>query len=196
MNSSSVLDKQFNCKLVLLGNLSVGKSCILVRLTKNLFHEYREPTIGAAFATHILKFGDKTIKFEIWDTAGQERYRTLAPLYYRGAKFAVVVYDITSISSFTGAIKWVDEIKINCGDNCNIILVGNKSDLEEKREVDTKDVEDFIKNKNLSFIEASAKSGDNISNIFITLAKKVKEDNLVNDSIIINKKTVKKNICC
>jgi small GTP-binding protein len=199
MNNSSLLDKQFNCKLVLLGDSAVGKSCITVRFTKNLFYEFQEPTIGAAFATYKLELNDRKVKFEIWDTAGQERYRSLAPMYYRGAKFAVVVYDITSISSFTGAKKWVQEIKNNCGDNCIIALVGNKLDLEERRKVDTKEVEEYVKNKNISFIEASAKTGDNIFNIFETLAKKLTKDNydnVDNDSLIITKKKVKRNICC
>ncbi|KAF4693254.1 Ras- protein Rab-5 [Perkinsus olseni] len=101
-------------KLVLLGDASVGKSCIVVRFARGEFYEYQEPTIGAAFMTQTVSpFPDSPvqIKFEIWDTAGQERYRSLAPMYYRGAAAAVVVYDITSRESFEGAKRWVNELR-------------------------------------------------------------------------------------
>ena len=98
-------------KLVLLGDASVGKSCLVVRFCRGEFYEYQEPTIGAAFMTQTVNLKDVNIKFEIWDTAGQERYRSLAPMYYRGAAAAVVVYDITSADSFAGAKRWITELK-------------------------------------------------------------------------------------
>ena len=98
-------------KLVLLGDTAVGKSCLVVRFVRDEFFDFQEPTIGAAFLTQTITLDDVTVKFEIWDTAGQERYRSLAPMYYRGAVAAVVVYDITSEQSFVGAKGWVSELK-------------------------------------------------------------------------------------
>merc|ERR1712226_1019035 len=95
-------------KLVLLGETSVGKSSLVIRFVKGQFHEY---TIGAAFLTQTVVVGDYTVKFEIWDTAGQERYHSLAPMYYRGAAAAIVVYDITSTPSFNRAKTWVKELQ-------------------------------------------------------------------------------------
>ncbi|ETW21050.1 hypothetical protein, variant [Plasmodium falciparum Santa Lucia] len=135
-NQSYNSTKVFNSKLVLLGDTSVGKSCIVVRFAKNEFYEYQESTIGAAFMTQLIDIGECTIKFEIWDTAGQERYRSLAPMYYRGASAAVIVYDITNKKSFEGAKGWIHELKSVHSNDIIIALAGNKNDLEEHRAVD------------------------------------------------------------
>lgn len=92
----SLINSKQNLKLVLLGESAVGKSSLVLRFVKGQFHEYQESTIGAAFLTQTICLDDATVKFEIWDTAGQERYHSLAPMYYRGAQAAIVVYDITN----------------------------------------------------------------------------------------------------
>jgi len=97
-------------KLVLLGESAVGKSSLVLRFVKGQFHEFQESTIGAAFLTQTVVLDDTTVKFEIWDTAGQERYHSLAPMYYRGAQAAIVVYDITNADTFTRAKSWVGEL--------------------------------------------------------------------------------------
>lgn len=164
-------------KIVLLGESAVGKSSVVLRLTKNQFKDNDESTIGAAFLTHTttISTGDgesDIVKFELWDTAGQERYSALAPMYYRGAKAAIVVYDITSSYSFERAKKWVKDLKnhnnslnVNIS-NCVIVLIGNKVDLEDKREVDTQIVERYAKDEDLMFFEASAKTGYHVFDIF------------------------------
>mmetsp|Transcript_7968 Transcript_7968/g.15575 ORF Transcript_7968/g.15575 Transcript_7968/m.15575 type:complete len:133 (+) Transcript_7968:57-455(+) len=101
---------QNNFKLVLLGDAAVGKSSCVERFVKNEFFEFQQPTIGAAFLTQTIPLDEYIVKFEIWDTAGQERYRSLAPMYYRGAAAALVVYDITDSDSFAGARTWIDVI--------------------------------------------------------------------------------------
>ncbi|KAF3424173.1 hypothetical protein E2986_07147 [Frieseomelitta varia] len=98
-------------KLVLLGESAVGKSSLVLRFVKGQFHEYQESTIGAAFLTQTVCLDDTTVKFEIWDTAGQERYHSLAPMYYRGAQAAIVVYDITNQDTFVRAQTWVKELQ-------------------------------------------------------------------------------------
>jgi len=116
-------------KLVLLGEAAVGKSSLVMRFVNNDFQENKEPTIGAAFLTQKCNLPTRTIKFEIWDTAGQERFASLAPMYYRNAQAALVVYDITKPSSLTKAQHWVAELHRQASPGIVIALVGNKYDL-------------------------------------------------------------------
>ncbi|XP_019405968.1 PREDICTED: ras-related protein Rab-5C [Crocodylus porosus] len=102
-NGPAAGNKICQFKLVLLGESAVGKSSLVLRFVKGQFHEYQESTIGAAFLTQTVCLDDTTVKFEIWDTAGQERYHSLAPMYYRGAQAAIVVYDITNTDAQTYA---------------------------------------------------------------------------------------------
>ncbi|SBT00962.1 ras-related protein Rab-5C, putative (RAB5c) [Plasmodium ovale curtisi] len=151
------------------GDTSVGKSCIVVRFAKNEFYEYQESTIGAAFMTQLIDTGECTIKFEIWDTAGQERYRSLAPMYYRGASAAVIVYDITSRKSFEGAKGWIHELKSVHSNDIIIALAGNKNDLENSRVVEREIAESFAISNNILFIETSAKTGHNVNDLFLRI---------------------------
>merc|ERR1711943_118080 len=123
----------FQFKLVLLGDSAVGKSSLVLRFVRGQFFEYQESTIGAAFLTQNVSLNDYTVKFEIWDTAGQERHHSLAPMYYRGAAAAVVVYDITNTESFSRAKSWVKELQRQGSPNIVIALAGNKCDLASKR---------------------------------------------------------------
>lgn len=114
-----------------------------------------------------------TLKFEIWDTAGQERYNSLAPMYYRGAAAAVVVYDIRNKESLERAKKWVSELHRNANANIVIALVGNKSDLSDDREVDRSVAEDFANESHLLFTETSARTGEGVSAVFEMIAQKL-----------------------
>ncbi|CAZ81997.1 unnamed protein product [Tuber melanosporum] len=116
-------------KLVLLGEAAVGKSSLVLRFVNDDFQENKEPTIGAAFLTQRCTLPSRTIKFEIWDTAGQERFASLAPMYYRNAQTALVVYDITKPTSLTKAKHWVSELQRQASPGIVIALVGNKLDL-------------------------------------------------------------------
>ncbi|XP_013910062.1 PREDICTED: ras-related protein Rab-5B [Thamnophis sirtalis] len=135
-NGQSQASKICQFKLVLLGESAVGKSSLVLRFVKGQFHEYQESTIGAAFLTQSVCLDDTTVKFEIWDTAGQERYHSLAPMYYRGAQAAIVVYDITNQETFARAKTWVKELQRQASPNIVIALAGNKADLANKRMVD------------------------------------------------------------
>lgn len=173
-------------KLVFLGESAVGKSSIIQRFTRNIFDEYQNATIGAAFISRVFAFVDdenKTInkiKYEIWDTAGQERYKSLTPMYYRNANIAVIVFDLTEKQSFEKAKDWVKELQLFCqnadssleeeSNNLLMILVGNKLDLvekdESKRAVAKEEIENFVGSNNFVYIETSAKTGTNVKNLF------------------------------
>jgi len=140
---------------------------------KDEFFEFQQPTIGAAFLTQTVQLDDYIVKFEIWDTAGQERYRSLAPMYYRGAAAALVVYDITSQDSFNGAKTWIDELQRQGSADIVIGLAGNKMDLESKREVPKDEAKLYSQENGCIFFETSAKTGENINNIFNAIAQKL-----------------------
>lgn len=173
-------------KLVLLGDSSVGKSSIVYRFVKDSFDEFRESTIGAAFLSQTIKINESSdepetvIKFEIWDTAGQERYKSLAPMYYRNANAALVVYDVTQQDSLTKAQAWVNELKNKVGDEDLVIcLVGNKVDLcdgdEDKRAVGTGEARSYAAEQGLLFYEVSAKTGSGVRQIFQSIGERLYE---------------------
>jgi Ras-related protein Rab-5C len=114
-----------------------------------------------------------TIKYEIWDTAGQDRYRTLAPMYYRGAAGAIIVYDITDVETFNGAKTYVEELQRQGAPDVVIALVGNKIDLESKREVWATDASQYAEQNNLIFFECSAKTGQNVADVFLAIGNKL-----------------------
>lgn len=160
-------------KVVLLGESAVGKSSLVLRFVKGQFHEYQESTIGAAFLTQTIAIDDNTIKFEIWDTAGQERYHSLAPMYYRGAQAAIIVYDITSQDSFVRAKAWVKELQRLANTNIVIALAGNKADLASKRAVEFEEAQTYADENTLLFLETSAKTAQNVNEVFLAIAKKL-----------------------
>jgi small GTP-binding protein len=163
-------------KLVLLGESAVGKSSLVLRFVKGQFHEFQESTIGAAFLTQTLCLDDTTVKFEIWDTAGQERYHSLAPMYYRGAQAAIVVYDITNADTFVRAKNWVKELQRQARPDIVIALAGNKSDLAQKRMVEYDEASAYAEENSLLFMETSAKNANNVNEIFLAIARKLPRD--------------------
>eukprot|EP00879_Flechtneria_rotunda_P003389 GHRR01003617.1.p1 GENE.GHRR01003617.1~~GHRR01003617.1.p1 ORF type:complete len:226 (+),score=87.32 GHRR01003617.1:130-807(+) len=161
-------------KLVLLGDSGVGKSCLVLRYIRGQFNPSSKITVGAAFVSHNVALPDgKSLKFEIWDTAGQERYLSLAPLYYRGAHAAAVVYDVSNPESFQKAKYWIGELQKNANGSIVMVLVGNKTDLAEQRQVSDEDGRAFADSQNMMFVEASAKTAAGVADIFEGLAAKL-----------------------
>ncbi|KAK3239450.1 Ras-related protein Rab-5 [Cymbomonas tetramitiformis] len=160
-------------KLVLLGDMGTGKSSLVLRFVKGQFFEYQESTIGAAFLTQTVSVNDTTVKFEIWDTAGQERYHSLAPMYYRGAAAAIVVYDITSTDSFNRAKSWVRELQRQGNPALVMALAGNKSDKSDERKIPAEEASAYADENGLFFMETSAKTAANVNELFYEIARKL-----------------------
>lgn len=160
-------------KLCLLGDSGVGKSSIVHRFVYDSFRPYMENTIGAAFLTKTMIVDGRTYKFQIWDTAGQEKYRALAPMYYRGAAAAIVVYDISRESSFHAVKLWLAELKRHASPNIVLAIAGNKNDLEDLREVSYQEAQDCAKCHGAIMIETSAKSAVNVASLFIEIGRRL-----------------------
>ena len=184
------------CKVVLLGESGVGKTCIISRYTNNTFEENIMSTTGASYCGKAMTFdeyGGKTIKFEIWDTAGQERYRALTKMFYKNAIAAVIVYDITRKRSFEEINTfWIKQIKESAPENIILAIAANKADLLDKEEVNEKEARKFAEDNNALFFETSAKSGLGLNELFVGIGKKYygfDSDIQVQEEIIGNEKS-------
>ena len=160
-------------KLILIGDTGVGKSNILSRYINNEFSLATQPTVGVEFGSKIIKKDDKSIKLQIWDTAGQERYKSITNAYYKGSKGAFIVYDISRKTTFENVDKWIGELKDNASEDVHIMIVGNKSDLEDKREVNTEEVAKKAEQYKIAFCETSALKGKNIEFAFESLVNEI-----------------------
>ena len=134
-NFARVIINHVRYKLVFLGEQGVGKTCIINRFVYDSFDRNYQATIGIDFLSKTMYLEDRTVRLQLWDTAGQERFRSLIPSYIRDSSVAVVVYDTTSRASFLSSSKWVDDIRSERGDDVVIMLVGNKTDLADQRQV-------------------------------------------------------------
>lgn len=157
-------------KLVFLGDQSVGKTSIITRFMYDTFDRQYLATIGIDFLSKTLYLEDRTVRMQLWDTAGQERFRALIPGYIRDSAGAVVVYDIASRASFLSTFRWIEEVRVERGNDLVIVLVGNKSDLPEKREVSTEEAELKARDYGVMFLEVSAKQGSNVKALFRKIA--------------------------
>ncbi|XP_003908187.1 ras-related protein Rab-17 isoform X2 [Papio anubis] len=160
-------------KLVLLGSGSVGKSSLALRYVKNDFKNIL-PTVGCAFFTKVVDVGTASLKLEIWDTAGQEKYHSVCHLYFRGANAALLVYDITRKDSFLKAQQWLKDLEKELHpEEVLVMLVGNKTDLSEEREVTFQEGKEFAESQKLLFMETSAKLNYQVSEVFSAVAQEL-----------------------
>lgn len=170
-DASQKIDYVF--KVVLIGDSAVGKSQILARFARNEFSLDSKATIGVEFQTRTLVIEHKSVKAQIWDTAGQERYRAVTSAYYRGAVGAMLVYDITKRQTFDHIPRWLEELRSHADKNIVIILIGNKTDLENQRAVPTEDAKEFAQKEGLFFLETSALESTNVENAFLTVLTEI-----------------------
>lgn len=160
-------------KFILIGNTGTGKSCILHRFTERKFKPSSAHTIGVEFGTKLINIGGKNIRLQIWDTAGQERYRAVTKNYYRGAVGGLLVYDITSRDTYNQLQHWLTDALTLANDAVAIVVVGNKADLKDQREVTHVEACRFAQENDLIFLETSALSGEGIDESFMQCARKI-----------------------
>ena len=171
------IKEDLKLKLVLLGDSGVGKTNLISRYISNSFDENTRATIGVEFFCKNFRINKKrTIKVEIWDTAGQERYKAITSVYYKGAKGAFIVYDITSRKTFENIDKWIGEIKERTTDDVKLIIIGNKTDLNNEREVKSEEALIKYQDMDIPLIETSALEDTNVNEAFINLIKIVYKD--------------------
>ncbi|KAL4351364.1 hypothetical protein GQ457_06G043420 [Hibiscus cannabinus] len=149
-------------KLVFLGDQSVGKTSIITRFMYDKFDTTYQATIGIDFLSKTMYLEDRTVRLQLWDTAGQERFRSLIPSYIRDSSVAVIAYDVANRQSFMNTSKWVEEVRTERGSDVIIVLVGNKTDLVDKRSVSIEEGDNKAREFGIMFIETSAKAGFNI----------------------------------
>ena len=174
MNSTK--EVEFVFKILLLGDSEVGKSCFLMRYSDNVFVENYITTIGLDYKLKNVKLDSgKTIKVQLWDTAGQDKYRTIAKNYFKGSHGILLLYDITKQSSFNNIREWIQDIREEVSPKAIIFLIGNKIDLADQRKISKEKGIELAEEYKLPFFEASAKSGENVDEVFKALYKKISE---------------------
>ncbi|KMT07912.1 hypothetical protein BVRB_6g145160 [Beta vulgaris subsp. vulgaris] len=162
-------------KLLLIGDSSVGKSCLLLRFADDSYVDSYISTIGVDFKIRTVELDSKTVKLQIWDTAGQERFRTITSSYYRGAHGIIIVYDVTEMESFNNVKQWLNEIDRYANESVCKLLVGNKCDLVENKVVDTQMGQALADELGIPFLETSAKDAINVEQAFLTMAGEIKK---------------------
>jgi Ras-related protein Rab-11A len=174
--SSENIVENFKFKLIIVGDSGVGKTNLINRFAANQFNINSKSTIGVEFVYKTLKINNDIIKVEIWDTAGQERYKAITSAYYKGAKGAIIVYDITSEESFNNIEMWIQEVKAKALNNLQIMIIGNKSDLSKYRKVSLDKGVEKAKILDVHFFEASALDQTNVNEAFKCLIKEMYYD--------------------
>ncbi|CBJ32986.1 Rab8A, RAB family GTPase [Ectocarpus siliculosus] len=162
-------------KLLMIGDSGVGKTCLLLRYANDSFSQTFITTIGIDFKIKNIDLDSKRIKLQIWDTAGQERFRTITTSYFRGAQGILLVYDVTDKKSFNSIRNWVAQIQQHADVAVNKILIGNKCDMDEDREVSREEGAQLAAEYGIQFFETSAKNDINVEKGFITIAREVKD---------------------
>ena len=197
---SSNEDSDIIFKILMLGDSEVGKSCFLMRYSDNVFVENYITTIGLDYKLKTIKLDSgKVIKVQLWDTAGQDKYRTIAKNYYKGSHGILLLYDITKISSFENIREWIQDIRLEVSPKSIIFLIGNKIDLTDQRKISKEQGEELAEEFKIPFFEASAKSGENVDEVFKALYEKIIEaygDLEKEKGTKLNKKKQNKGKCC
>jgi len=170
------------CKIVLVGESSVGKTGLIRRFTRDVFTTQTSTTIGIELAHKTVQVRGKTIKAQLWDTGGQEKFRCITAPFYRGALGGIIVYDVTNRHTFQSIDYWVEQIQDKAMQGVAMLLVGNKSDMREERQVTEEEGRKLAESLKMHWLETSAKSGDNVMQAFQTLMETISAVNLLNSS--------------
>ncbi|GMT04618.1 hypothetical protein PENTCL1PPCAC_26792 [Pristionchus entomophagus] len=185
MSNSAPYNYSYIFKYIIIGDMGVGKSCLLHQFTEKKFMADCPHTIGVEFGTRIIEVANQKIKLQIWDTAGQERFRAVTRSYYRGAAGALMVYDITRRSTYNHLASWLTDARNLTNPNTVIFLIGNKSDLDAQRDVTYEEAKAFAEENGLTFLECSAKTGENVEDAFLETARKIYQ-NIQDGSLDLN----------
>ena len=205
-------ENEISCKVVLVGNSGVGKTCIINQYITNVFNEEQLTTTGATYSTKklFIESKNKTISFEIWDTAGQGKYRSLTKMFYKDSSIVIMVYDITNEESFNDIKNyWFEEVINNINENVIMAIVGNKNDLIENEKVNEEEVKNFANEKGMHYAFISAKMKNGIDELFKDIGNKYYDSLKITDDDeefnknkklskkgLKNDKTVAKKKCC
>jgi len=168
--------EEFKLKIVVVGDSGVGKTNLIKRFISNEFSENFKATIGVEFMSKTYRINKHLFKVEIWDTAGQERYKSITAVYYKGAKGALVVYDITDKNTFDNIDKWMLEIKDKTSKDIKLMIIGNKIDLKDEREVKNEEAMKKAESLRIPLMEASALDSTNVKEAFCDLLKEIYKD--------------------
>jgi len=190
-------DFEANFKIIVIGNSGVGKTCITNQAVSNIFINNHQATIGMEIFTLFLKIDKKIIKFQIWDTCGEETYRSLVTNFYRSTSLAILVYSIDQRDSFRELDLWIKELRLNNSPDTKLVLVGNKLDLENNRQIQYAEGKKFADDYGfIDFFETSAKTGENIKRMFLKIGN-ILYDEYIKYSEDANRKynTFKENKC-
>ncbi len=197
---TSSIDTDLVYKILLLGDSEVGKSCFLMRYADNVFVDNYITTVGLDYKLKYIQLeSGEMIKVQLWDTAGQDRYRTIAKNYYKGSHGILLLYDVTKVNSFENISEWIKDIRDEVYEKTIIFLIGNKIDKSNERKVTKEQGEKLANEYNLPFFEASAKSGENVDEVFKALYKKIGEvyiDMQKERGEKLEGKNAKKKKCC
>ena len=173
MSSSGGITFDYLFKYIIIGDAAVGKSNLLLRFNQGQFHDEYQLTIGVEFGAKNVEVGGKQLRLQIWDTAGQENYRSITRAYYKNSACALLVYDISNRETFEHISLWIEECRTQSPKTVNMVLVGNKSDLNDKRQVSFEEGQKLANTNQIKFFETSAKTGDNVNKLFEESAKEI-----------------------
>ena len=202
--------ESYKFKVVVVGDSGVGKTNLIKRFVSNEFKSDSKATVGVEFLSKNFIINGEIFKIEIWDTAGQERYKSITTAYYKGAKGAMIVYDVTNQTSFDNVDKWYNEIKEKASKNINLIVIGNKNDLIDKKIINSESSIEKAKSFGIAIMETSALSASNVKEAFYLILKEMykslksmindgdKKENVQGNGVQLNttEKTKKKKKCC